>query len=46
MNPSGVSYASLVEDLVQFKGLRHMPLELNVNRLYDGEVLSGTRNVV
>ena len=42
MKPSGVGYASLTEDLVQFKGLRHMPMELNVNRLDDGDGVEAT----
>ena len=42
MKPSGVGYASLTEDLVQFKGLRHMPMELNVNRLDGGDGIEAT----
>ncbi|KAG0693362.1 hypothetical protein GWK47_027539 [Chionoecetes opilio] len=42
MKPSGSGYASLTEDLLQFKGLRHMPMELNVNRLDDGDGVEAT----
>ena len=42
MKPSGVGYASLTEDLVQFKGLRHMQMNLNVNRLCDGDGVEAT----
>ena len=39
---SGVGYVSLTEDLVQFKGFRHMPMELNMNRLDDGDSIEAT----
>ena len=42
MKPSGSGYASLTEDLLQLKGLRHMPMELNVNRLDDGDGVEAT----
>ncbi|KAG0724212.1 hypothetical protein GWK47_041115 [Chionoecetes opilio] len=42
MKPSGSGYASLTEDLLQFKGLRHMPMELNVSRLDDGDGVEAT----
>ena len=42
MKPSGSGYASLTEDHLQFKGLRHMPMELNVNRLDDGDGVEAT----
>ncbi|KAG0720472.1 hypothetical protein GWK47_048454 [Chionoecetes opilio] len=42
MKPSGSGYASLTEDLLQFKGLRHMPMEFNVNRLNDGDGVEAT----
>ncbi|KAG0718627.1 TIMELESS-interacting protein [Chionoecetes opilio] len=42
MKPSGSGYASLTEDLLQFKELRHMPMELNVNRLDDGDGVEAT----
>jgi len=42
MKLSGVAYASLTEDLVQFMGLRYMPMELNVNRLDDGDGVEAT----
>jgi len=42
MKPSGVGYVSLTEDLVQFKGLRYMPMELNFNRLDDGDRVGAT----
>jgi len=50
MKPSVVGYASLTEDLVQFKGLCHMPMELKVNRLDDDDgveaTFTSTRNIV
>ncbi|KAG0714314.1 hypothetical protein GWK47_014403 [Chionoecetes opilio] len=42
MKPSGSGYASLTEDLLQFKGLLHSPMELNVNRLDDGDGVEAT----
>ncbi|KAK3878931.1 hypothetical protein Pcinc_016474 [Petrolisthes cinctipes] len=42
MKPSGVGYASLTEDLVQFKELSHMPVELKMNRLDDGDGVEAT----
>ena len=44
--------ASLTEDIVQFKGLRHMPTELNdddgdgTKSYLEETVLSGTINVI
>ncbi|XP_072178978.1 uncharacterized protein [Diadema setosum] len=42
MKPIGAGYASLTEDLIQFKGLRHMPMDLNLNRLDDGDGVEAT----
>ena len=37
MKPIGIGYVSLEKDHIQLKGLRHMPIDLNVNKLDDGD---------
>ena len=42
MKPIDIGYASMTEDLMKFKGLCHMPMELNVNRLDGGDGIEAT----
>ncbi|XP_041462085.1 uncharacterized protein LOC121413358 [Lytechinus variegatus] len=40
--PFGIGYASLVEDLTQFKELHQMPMDIQLERLNDGDGLKET----
>jgi hypothetical protein len=40
----GSGYASLAEDLLRFQTLQHMPLDINVGRLDDGDGIESTLN--
>ena len=42
MKPIDIGYVSLTEGLTQFNGHRHMPMDLNVNRLDDGDGIEAT----
>uniref|UniRef100_UPI00358E7FAB uncharacterized protein isoform X1 n=2 Tax=Myxine glutinosa TaxID=7769 RepID=UPI00358E7FAB len=42
--PVGSGYASLAEDLLRFQTLQHMPMDLNLERLDDGDGIESTLN--
>jgi len=40
--PIGSGYSSLVQSLLQFKALRHMPVDVDLERLDEGDGLKAT----